>query len=62
MLQGARPGVDGKYLIHVAEHAYRRGGYVTTLDVVPYGKALGADSVLGNWPLPRPNPNIGTRF
>ena len=59
MLQGARPGVDGKYLIHVAEHAYSRGGYVTTLDVVPYGKALGADSVLGNWPLPRPNPNIG---
>jgi hypothetical protein len=58
-LEGVRPGVDGHYLIQVAEHIYSRQGYVTWLDVTPYGPAKGADSVLGNWPLPRPNPNQG---
>ena len=59
ILQGVRPGVDGQYYIRVAEHIYSRQGYVTWLDVEPDAKAKGADSVLGNWPLPRPNPNIG---
>jgi uncharacterized protein len=59
VLQGVRPGVDGQYLITTAEHIYSRQGYVTWLDVEPDAKAKGADSVLGNWPLPRPNPNIG---
>ena len=58
MLQGVRPGVDGMYLIHVAEHIYSRQGYVTWLDVAPFGQALAADNVLGNWPLPNPNPNL----
>lgn len=34
-VQGARPGVDGLYLIKTAEHIYSRQGYVTWLDVVP---------------------------
>lgn len=32
-LVGARPGVDGVYLIRCAEHMYSRAGYTTTLDV-----------------------------
>ncbi len=59
MVQGVRPGVDGRYLITVAEHIYSRQGYVTWLDVMTDGGATGEGSVFGNWPLPRPNPNIG---
>jgi hypothetical protein len=58
MLEGARPGVDGMYLITVAEHIYSRQGYVTWLDVIPYARAGDADSVYSGF-LPRPNPNIG---
>ena len=54
-LEGARPGVDGHYLIWVAEHIYSRQGYVTWLDVMPYRKAEGAQNVYDAWPLPRPN-------
>jgi hypothetical protein len=56
-LEGARPGVDGVYLICVAEHIYSRQGYVTWLDVIPYKKAVGPSNVFDSWPLPRPNPN-----
>ena len=59
-LEGARPGVDGYYLIWVAEHIYSRQGYVTWLDVMPYKKATGATNVYDAWPLPRPNPNTST--
>ena len=59
MLQGVRPGVDGMYLIDVAEHIYSRQGYVTWLDVMTWGNAPKESSVLKNWPLPRPNPNQG---
>jgi hypothetical protein len=30
---GARPGVDGTYIIKTAEHVYSRQGYLTWLDV-----------------------------
>lgn len=36
---GARPGVDGLYLIREAEHTYSRAGFVTYLTVSPYGGA-----------------------
>lgn len=57
-LVGVRPGVDGNYIIQVAEHIYSRQGYVTWLDVTPDGSDKSTASVLGNWPLPNPNPNI----
>ena len=57
-LEGARPGVDGHYLIWVAEHIYSRQGYVTWLDVTTYNEAQGAANVFNAWPLPRPNPNM----
>lgn len=34
VVRGARPGVDGEWLISLAEHRYSRQGYVTWLDVV----------------------------
>ena len=33
IIVGARPGVDGEYLVDTAEHIYSRQGYVTWLDV-----------------------------
>jgi uncharacterized protein len=57
-LQGARPGVDGIYLIRVAEHIYSRQGYVTWLDVTPFAETHGRDSVYSGW-LPRPALNVG---
>ena len=59
ILEGVRPGVDGAYLIQVAEHIYSRQGYVTWLDVTPFAKAPAASNVFKTWPLPRPNPNMG---
>ena len=56
-LEGARAGVDGHYLIFVAEHIYSRQGFVTWLDVQPYSAAQGKANVYDAWPLPRPNPN-----
>ena len=58
-LEGARPGVDGHYVIWVAEHIYSRQGYVTWLDVRPHEEAKGGANVFDAWPLPRPNPNKG---
>jgi uncharacterized protein len=57
VLEGARPGVDGTYLIWTAEHIYSRQGYVTWLDVVPFYKAEGRLNVYYGW-LPRPQPNF----
>ncbi len=35
LIRGARPGVDGRYLIREAEHIYtRQGGYTTRLDLM----------------------------
>jgi uncharacterized protein len=56
-LRGARPGVDGLYLIWVAEHIYSRQGYVTWLDVKPFAMAPSDQNVYNSWPLPRPAPN-----
>ena len=58
IMQGVRPGVDGTYLIDVAEHMYNRQGYVTWLDVSTLANAPGPNNVLKNWPLPNPNPNL----
>jgi uncharacterized protein len=57
-LEGVRPGVDGDYQIWVAEHIYSRQGYVTWLDVTPFGPALGSRNVWYGYQ-PRPNPNQG---
>jgi phage protein D len=44
-LEGARPGVDGIYLIRCAEHMYSRAGYTTTLDVWSMAVTPSADLV-----------------
>lgn len=35
LMKGARPGVDGGYMIFCAVHTYSRQGFVTTLEVQP---------------------------
>jgi hypothetical protein len=58
MLIGARPGVDGLYLIKVVEHVYSRQGFITTLEVMPVAQAPDTANVNRGW-LPKPAPNIG---
>lgn len=57
-LEGARPGVDGLYLITVVEHVYSRQGFITTLDVLPWAGAPSGQNVNRGF-LPKPGPNIG---
>lgn len=68
-LIGARPGVDGTYLIFIAEHLYSREGYVTWLDV--YVQTTGGSTTVNGTnyqlatrlPLATPTaPNLGTGF
>jgi uncharacterized protein len=61
-LIGARPGVDGRYLIVAAEHHYSRHGYITQLEVEPEvggGKPSSMDTQNVWNDLPKPAPNIG---
>ena len=57
-LRGARPGVDGLYLITVVEHVYARQGFITTLEVLPWAAAP-ADQNVNRGFLPKPAPNTG---
>jgi uncharacterized protein len=36
-IKGARPGVDGTYMINAAEHLYNRQGYITIIETRPIG-------------------------
>jgi hypothetical protein len=58
-LMGARPGVDGLYLITQAEHVYSRTGYLTYLSVLPMYGAPGGANVGTAFGLPKPAPNQG---
>ena len=58
-LIGARPGVDGLYLITSAEHVYSRTGYLTFLDVLPMYGAPGGANIGTAFGLPKPAPNQG---
>jgi phage protein D len=57
-LQGARPGVDGLYLITTVEHVYSRQGFITTLEVLPWAGAPSGQNVNRGF-LPKPAPNMG---
>ena len=57
-LRGARPGVDGLYLITTVEHVYARQGFITTLEVIPWAGAP-SDQNINRGFLPKPAPNIG---
>lgn len=47
IVENVRPGVDGTYIITMAEHVYNRsGGYVTNLTVHRDGNASGSANVL----------------
>lgn len=52
IVQGARPGVNGQWIIYEAEHTYSRAGYVTYLTVRPDYGAQPANSVATDYPQP----------
>jgi uncharacterized protein len=55
-LMGAKPGVDGTYLITSAEHLYSRQGYTTTLEVWP---EFASDSTFASFPVKaKPQPTF----
>jgi Bacteriophage probable baseplate hub protein len=60
LLTGARPGVDGLYLIDQVEHVYSRQGFITTLEVQAYANAPSSVNVGSAYEdLPKPAPNQG---
>jgi len=60
LLQGARPGVDGLYIIEQVEHIWSRQGFITMLEVTTEANAPEGLGVSGGFAdLPRPAPNQG---